>query len=135
MLENEEGKLVSSDRDGIPYVVREWFTGRECDTKSASDILEGVKALARLHSVMQMPLEENYRKESLLDECTRHNREIRKIGNFIRKKNSRTDFEMQLLRCMDSFLKQGGDGSGTAGTLRISGAVPDGDGKGQRLPR
>lgn len=107
VLENEEGKLVSSDRDGIPYVVREWFTGRECDTKSASDILEGVKALARLHSVMQMPLEENYRKESLLDECTRHNREIRKIGNFIRKKNSRTDFEMQLLRCMDSFLKQG----------------------------
>ena len=53
VLENEEGKLVSSDRDGIPYVVREWFTGRECDTKSASDILEGVKALARLHSVMQ----------------------------------------------------------------------------------
>ena len=53
---------------------------------------EGVKALARLHSVMQMPLEENYRKESLLDECTRHNREIRKIGNFIRKKKFKNRF-------------------------------------------
>ena len=31
ILATEEGKLVSTDKDGISYVVRRWYEGRECD--------------------------------------------------------------------------------------------------------
>ena len=39
IVQNREGKLVSEDRDGSRYLVREWYVGRECDTASESEIL------------------------------------------------------------------------------------------------
>lgn len=107
ILENQEGSVVSSDRDGIPYVVRDWFMGRECDTKSKSDILDSVALLARLHKVMHMPLEENYLKGSLLDECQRHNRELKKIAKFVQKKQRRNNFENVLVNIIGDFIRQG----------------------------
>ncbi|MGI6007547.1 MAG: hypothetical protein ACOX8E_08680 [Ruminococcus sp.] len=104
---NLEGELVSQDKDGIAYIVRDWFGGRECDTKSRKDILESTKTLARLHSVMCLPLSENYRRESLLEECSRHNREIRKTGTYIRKKKAKNEFERRLQGCLNEFLDQG----------------------------
>lgn len=41
LLENTEGNLVTSDRYGNGYVVKKWFSGRECDTKSREDIVGG----------------------------------------------------------------------------------------------
>lgn len=105
--ENREGSVVSCDRDGIPYVVRDWFLGRECDTKSKTDILDSVSLMARLHKVMHMPTEENYLKESLLDECKRHNREIKKIAKFVQKKQQKNNFESVLIDTMVDFLRQG----------------------------
>lgn len=55
ILENREGNLVSLDRYGNGYVVKEWFSGRECDTKSVEDILEAVRYLAQLHKVLRLP--------------------------------------------------------------------------------
>ena len=42
-MQNREGKLVSEDRDGSRYLVREWYVGRECDTASESEILAAVE--------------------------------------------------------------------------------------------
>ena len=56
-LENQEGALVSRDKDSIPYTAQIWFDGRECDTKSEADILKSVRILAELHRKMQLPLE------------------------------------------------------------------------------
>ena len=44
-LENQEGNLVSYDKDGIPFTLQNWFEGRECDTKSEEDIIRSVSAL------------------------------------------------------------------------------------------
>jgi len=104
---NKEGSVISCDRDGIPYVVRDWFVGRECDTKSKVDILNSVSLMARLHKVMHMPIEENYCKESLVDECQRHNREIKKIAKFVQKKQRKNSFESVLINVIDEFLYQG----------------------------
>lgn len=48
-LENREGALVSKDKDSIPYTAQVWFEGRECDTKSETDILKSVRMLAEIH--------------------------------------------------------------------------------------
>ena len=55
LLENTEGNLVTSDRYGNGYVVKKWFSGRECDTKSREDIIGAVHYLARLHNVLRLP--------------------------------------------------------------------------------
>ena len=59
-LENQEGALVSRDKDSIPYTAQIWFDGRECDTKSEADILKSVRILAEIHRKMQLPLEKDY---------------------------------------------------------------------------
>lgn len=55
ILENKEGNLVSLDRYANGYVVKEWFSGRECDTKNTEDILAAVRHLAELHKVLRLP--------------------------------------------------------------------------------
>ncbi len=57
-LENKEGKLVSLDRDENRYVVKDWFSGRECSSFGRREILEAVENLARLHCLMIFPEEE-----------------------------------------------------------------------------
>ena len=84
-LENQEGALVSRDKDSIPYTAQIWFDGRECDTKSEADILKSVRILAEIHRKMQLPLEKDYTGRDLKDEYIRHNQELRKIRSFIRK--------------------------------------------------
>lgn len=38
VLENQEGQVVTTGEEGIPYIVRDWYQGRECDTRSREDI-------------------------------------------------------------------------------------------------
>ena len=64
-LENREGALVSKDKDSIPYTAQVWFEGRECDTKSETDILKSVRMLAEIHGRMQLPLEKDYTARNL----------------------------------------------------------------------
>ena len=64
-LEYREGALVSKDKDSIPYTAQVWFEGRECDTKSETDILKSVRMLAEIHGRMQLPLEKDYTARNL----------------------------------------------------------------------
>ena len=45
-LENQEGQLITKNKDDIPFTLQYWYEGRECDTKSKADILESVRILA-----------------------------------------------------------------------------------------
>ena len=104
---NLEGGLISYDREDNGYVLRDWCAGRECDTRSVSDIEKAVRRLASLHKVMRMEVSGEYVRESLLHECSRHNTEIRKTRKFIRKKQKKNAFEIRLLDGMQPFLEQG----------------------------
>lgn len=106
-LENLEGSLVSLDKDEVPYTLQHWYEGRECDTKSREDILKGARALAKLHTLMRLPLAEDYAEESLREEYRRHNQEIRKIRKFIRKKGVSNGFEKEFLASAEWFLERG----------------------------
>lgn len=106
-LENQEGSLISFDRDGIPYTLQRWFEGRECDTRSREDILKSVRSLAELHKAMKLEPMEDYAEKSLEDEFVRHNQELRKIRKFIRKKSPACPFEKDFLSSVEWFLDQG----------------------------
>lgn len=64
-IENQEGSLVTRDKDNIPYTLQNWYEGRECDTKSREDIIRSVQILARVHKFMNMPVEKAYMARSL----------------------------------------------------------------------
>lgn len=112
------GEPVSTDAEGKMYVLRHWYDGKECDTRSEGDILRSVDALGRLHKAMRMTVVEDYVEESLETEYLRHNRELRKIQKFIRKKKVGNRFEREYLNSVDEFLAWGEE---TLAGLRGSG--------------
>ncbi len=104
---NLEGELISADAEGVAYVVRRWYEGKECDTRSQDDILRSVRALGTLHKAMHLPLLPEYAAQPLSDEYARHNRELKKIRKFIRQKRRKNDFESTFLTSVEWFLAQG----------------------------
>ena len=117
-IPNQEGALVTRDRDGIPYTIQQWYEGRECDTRSREDIFRSIRMLAQIHAKMQMPVVEFYVEPSLEDEYQRHNQELKKIRSFIRKRGASSPFEKIYLATVEDFLR---DGEEAYAALRESG--------------
>lgn len=109
ILKNQEDSYISFDKENLPYVVKRWYKGRECDTRSESDIYAGISAMAALHKVMQMPTQAHYVKEPLSREFQRHNAELRKIRKFVSAKRKKNDFELQFLDSIKGYLAHGED--------------------------
>lgn len=110
---NKEGEFITKAEDGTCYVLKRWFSGRECDVKKEQEVLESVKNLARLHKIMKMPGEEvkEFAGNDLREEFLRHNRELRKVRAFIRGRTAKGDFENAVLKHFDAMYEW----AGTAG--------------------
>lgn len=96
---NKEGELITEAEDGTRYVLKRWFSGRECDVKREQEVLEAVRNLARLHRMMKLPGEESgeFPGNDLQEEFRRHNRELRKVRTFIRNRTAKGTFEQVVL--------------------------------------
>ena len=105
---NKEGRLLCRDRDEQSYILKDWYEGRECDTKNNADVRQAVNNLARLHGYMVWKQEEKteYAGEDLRDIWRRHNRELKKIYEFICKRKRKTGFESLFLKEYDRFAQQ-----------------------------
>lgn len=106
-VENQEGELVSRDKDGVSYTLQKWYEGRECDTKSSEDISRSAAALAQVHMVMELPVIPDYQAKSLEEEYERHNRELKKIWKYVRRKGASNAFEKLYLSSVEYFLERG----------------------------
>lgn len=103
-----EGKLYSEDEMGVKYVLKKWYEGRECDVKKVSDIVAAVQTLACLHLSTECVRKEGLRQlapegQSLFDEYTKHNRELKRVRNFIRSRNRKSQFEYDVLAHFDEY--------------------------------
>lgn len=100
-VRNREGKLVTAAKDGDCYIVKRWFNGRECNVQKDYEIMEAVRNLAYLHNILKLPLpteEVIPESQGLLEEFELHNRELKKIRAFIRKRTGKGEFEMAFLK-------------------------------------
>ena len=100
-VRNKEGKLVSTAEDGSRYVVKHWFNGRECNVQKDYEVVEAVKNLAYLHNILKVPPETETEfpwGQDLKEEFILHNRELKKVRNFIRKRPRKSEFEMIFLK-------------------------------------
>lgn len=112
MEPDNEGRLATVYREYYKFVVKESLDGRECDTRSESEILKAASLLAGMHRDMRgfCKLGEDDRirlaAPDAVEEIARHNRELRKIYAFIRKKNRKNEFESAYLNCFPEILKE-----------------------------
>ncbi len=107
VIKNQEENVLSKDEEENVYIVRDWFLGRECDTRSVTEILESVGTMASLHRAMRMEKAEAIHSSDLIAECQKHNRELRKIRRYIQKKKKLNEFEEIMARSISKFIEQG----------------------------
>lgn len=107
VMQNQDGQVVTFGEDKTPYVVKGWFQGNECNTRSVEDVLRCMEMLARLHTTMQMERQEEIPTSDLLEECKKHNRELRRIHKFVQKKKKKNFFEERLADSISQFLEAG----------------------------
>ena len=103
---NKEGGLVSESRDGSRYMLKKWYSGKECDVKREYEILQASRNLAELHNKMRWRPPQKAEDAAVIrpptgrhlrEEFLRHNRELKKVRSFMRNKVSKSVFEFLLL--------------------------------------
>lgn len=104
---NKEDAYISKAEDGTGYIVKKWFPGRECDVRHENELIEGAKLLAVIHCCMQDKSEKPEIKKCLtstdpiLEEYKKHNRELRKVWEFVRRRSVKKPFEIAFLKGYD----------------------------------
>lgn len=108
-VEDKEGKFINYDRDGIGYVVKNYYEGRECAPRETEDLKYAMRALAGLHENLFYPEEtmpEELHRFDLEEDVARQNRGLKKIRSFIRGRGRKTEFELKLLDAYGNFLEK-----------------------------
>lgn len=109
ILKTKGGELIVYDQDRVPYILKTYFEGRECNIRDTRECIQAVKTLAQLHkaSVIDMLAfpETAQKTECRIDkEYEKHNRELKKVRKFLKEKSQKTNFEIFLLKHYDYFL-------------------------------
>ena len=108
----KEGETLAKEEiSGSSYILRTWHPGRECDVKNREEILTAVRRLAGYHNLIGCyqgaippPLQSD--RMELLEEYRKHNRELNKVKNYIRRKRKKNDFERLFMEVYDSYRNQ-----------------------------
>lgn len=107
-IKNREGELVTFDRYGNPYVMRNYYLGRECNILSMDEVLLAVENLARLHIACEKVFKEiegdvHIRINS---DFRRRNQELKRVYGFVQKKKRKNDFEEMYKNSFHTFFEQ-----------------------------
>ena len=111
LVATKEGDFWVKEDGGPMYILKRYTPGRECDVKNVFEVLEGVRKLADLHlALREMPVEYCAAfcapEHGLEQEVSRHNRELRNLKNYIRKKKKKTPFEELYEQMYGTFYQQ-----------------------------
>lgn len=111
-IRNKEGELVTAGPDGTRYVLKEWFSERECSLRDTREILVAAEWIGRLHRAFQeIPWQEVWSMGSTIPpglscEMERHNREMKRVRTFIRGKRKKSEFELCVAASFEKFYEQ-----------------------------
>lgn len=111
-VRNKEGELLTPSGDGTKYILKNWFSERECNLKDNREILFAVSQIARLHKALkQIPWSDEWNLGSMVsanpaEEMERHIREMKRTRTFISRKRRKNDFELCVMRHFEAFYDQ-----------------------------
>lgn len=108
MLHTTEGELLAKDGEETAYYARYYIEGRECDPKNRDDILRAMQEMAVMHRTLQgsCSLTRRVPGEAFCQEVKKHNRELRKVRNYIHGKHKKNAFEMMFMQHFEGFMQQ-----------------------------
>lgn len=108
ILQTLEGTVISQDDSEMKYILKDYYSGVECNVRNEADMLEAVRRLAQLHSILK-----NYRKpippymdngkNSLAELCERRSRELVKMKNYVRSRRKKNEFEIKFQKVYAHF--------------------------------
>lgn len=99
-------RLIAADRYRNSYVMKQYFDGHECDLKNEHEVALAMENLSELHMVGR-EIAKNHIPEmrpKAVDTFTRHNRELKRVRNFISRQNHKNEFERKYLPLSTFFL-------------------------------
>ncbi|MGL5434866.1 MAG: phosphotransferase [Lachnospiraceae bacterium] len=111
-VRNKEGELLTPSGDGTKYILKNWFSERECNLKDGREILFAVSQIARLHRAFkQISWLDEWNSGSMVsanpaEEMERHIREMKRTRTFISRKRRKNDFELCVIRHFETFYDQ-----------------------------
>lgn len=107
-IRNKEGEFITCDRYHTPYVLKEYFDGKECNIHLEHDMMAAVMNLGELHLALQKVQPKVQRKElKTLRTFQRHNREMKRVRSYMRQIATKSEFDYLYLSCFDMFHQQG----------------------------
>lgn len=111
-VRSREGEILTAAEDGTKYILKDWFSDRECNLKERREILTAVSWIARLHlAFRQISWQEEWSLGSILppsltEEMQRHTREMKRVRQFISKKRKKSEFELCVMQDFSGFYEQ-----------------------------
>ncbi len=109
IIRNEQGHLWTADYDGVHYIVKDWYDGKECDVKNSKDIALGAQLIANCHKILshfQTKEEKIEMGKNIAQDYEKRNKELKRVRNFIRQKNHKNEFELCLLQNFPEFYEK-----------------------------
>lgn len=107
-IRNQEGELITCDRYHTPYVLKEYFDGKECNIRAESDMIDAVTNLGRLHIALKK-IEPKVQRTELktLRTFRRHNQEMKRVRSYMHQIATKSEFDYLYLSCFERFYEQG----------------------------
>ena len=113
VIANLEGEWISAGEYDTCWIMKNWPTGKECDTHSEEDLLKSMQVLARIHGAargvwnLKGEMGERLLGNDRRAELKKHNRELKRVQNFIRSKRRKGSFELLFLKYAEEILEEG----------------------------
>ncbi len=107
ILRTKDNELIVFDQDRVPYIVKTYFEGRECNHRDMEECRQAIVTLANLHAASDLSGQEILHTQPVIrieNEFEKHNKELKKVKKFLRQKSQKTDFEIYLMKHYDYFL-------------------------------
>ena len=107
ILRTREDELIVYDQDRVPYILKTYCEGRECNHRDTEECRQAVATLASLHVVSDLSAYKELQDQPVFrieKEYEKHNRELKKVRKFLWEKSQKTDFEIYLMKHYDYFM-------------------------------
>lgn len=117
-ISNQNGDVVTRDKDGNRFLLKDWMEGKPCDVCKEEQLRAAMANLACIHKGMQgvaegQPVDDNGNtgaaEHTFSNIAARRNKELKKVRAFVRGKKSKTDFELYFLQYFPMFYEKGID--------------------------
>lgn len=110
LIPTKTGELFVKDKDGVRYILKTYYEGRECNIYDKEECVTAMRLLGNLHNCMrdvpQCSERDGAPSDSILQEYERHNQELVRVRNFLRKRKQKQPFERSLYGVMDTYIEQ-----------------------------